>query len=84
METLDRSLLILIGALGFAGTAHAQVPSTNETSDGNQNTEMGTGALRVGTTGSNNTAAGFGALNSNTSGFDNFQYDRLRHHRFRR
>jgi Chaperone of endosialidase len=73
MKTLNRFLLILIGALALAGVAFAQVPSTNDTSttDGNQNTGMGTGALGVGTTGSNNTASGFGALNSNTSGFDN-------------
>jgi hypothetical protein len=71
MKTLNRSLLILSGALALAGAAHAQVPSTNDTSDGNQNTGMGSGALGVSTTGSNNTASGFGALNSNSSGFDN-------------
>ena len=53
--------LILIGALALAGAAYGQVPSTNDTSDTNHNTGMGTGAL--GSTGTNggtyNTASGF-------------------------
>jgi hypothetical protein len=47
MKTLHQSLLLALGALALAGTAYAQVPSTNDTSttDGNHNTGMGTGTL---------------------------------------
>ena len=51
--------------------AYAQLPSTNDTSDGNDNTGMGTRALggpAASTTGASNTAAGYEALYSNTSG----------------
>jgi trimeric autotransporter adhesin len=65
----------LIGALALAGTAYAQVPNTNDTSDGNANTGMGTGALGgptpVNLTGTRNTASGAGALAINTSGGGN-------------
>lgn len=67
----------LIGTLTLAGTAHAQVPSTNDTSttDGLFNTGMGTGALGGPTpanlTGGNNTASGARALFSNTTGTAN-------------
>ena len=63
--------LVLIGALALAGTAFAQVPSTNDTSDINSNTGMGTGALGGPAAtggGIENTAAGFAALKANTSG----------------
>jgi hypothetical protein len=77
MKTLYQSLLLAIGALALAGTAHAQVPSTNDTSttDNRFNTGMGTSALGGPTpmnlTGSYNTAAGYQALLSNTYGYDN-------------
>jgi Chaperone of endosialidase len=65
----------LVFALVLAGTAYAQVPSTNDTSDGSQNTGMGTGALGGPTptnlTGNWNTASGFQALYKNTTGSDN-------------
>jgi hypothetical protein len=72
MKTLNHSSLILIGALALAGTAYAQVPSSNDTSDGSGNTGMGSFALGGPTaknlTGSFNTASGFSALASNTTG----------------
>jgi hypothetical protein len=74
MKTHYRSFLGLIGALAIAGSAYAQVPSTNDTTttDGQANTGMGTGALGgptpVNLTGYDNTASGSGALGSNTSG----------------
>ncbi|HSY07023.1 MAG TPA: tail fiber domain-containing protein [Steroidobacteraceae bacterium] len=76
MKALYQSL-IAIGALALAGMAYAQVPNTNDTSDGtvSQNTGMGTGALGgpipVNLTGTDNTAAGYEALFSNTGGADN-------------
>jgi hypothetical protein len=78
MKTLFKSLLLAIGALALAGTAYAQVPSTNDTSDSNSNTGMGTGALHV-NTGSNNTASGDHTLYNNTTGGDNsaFGYEGL-------
>jgi hypothetical protein len=70
MKTLYQALFLAISALALAGMAYAQVPSTNDISDSNLNTGMGTGAL--GLTGTNagtfNTAAGGAALFSNTSG----------------
>jgi Chaperone of endosialidase len=71
MKTLYQSLLLAIGALALAGTAFAQVPASNDTSDINSNTGMGTGALggpAATSGGIENTAAGFDALKSNTSG----------------
>ncbi|HSY08558.1 MAG TPA: tail fiber domain-containing protein [Steroidobacteraceae bacterium] len=71
MKTLYQSLLLAIGALALAGTAYAQVPTTNDTSDGNQNTGMGTGALggpAATNGGFSNTASGADALYSNTGG----------------
>jgi hypothetical protein len=71
MKTLYQFLLLSIGALALAGTAIAQVPSTNDTSDMNENTGMGTRALAgpaAKNNGSGNTAAGFFALASNTTG----------------
>ena len=75
MNTLYRCTLGLIGALALAGAAFAQVPSSNDTSDTNQNTGMGTGALGgpspTNLTGNANTASGTGALGANTSGSRN-------------
>jgi hypothetical protein len=72
MKTLSQSLLFAITALALAGTAYAQVPSTNDTSDGSANTGMGTGALGgVNLSGTNNTASGYEALFSNTTGTNN-------------
>jgi hypothetical protein len=45
MKTLFQTLLLTLGALALTGMAFAQVPSSNDTSDDNQNTGMGTGAL---------------------------------------
>jgi len=70
MNTLSK-WLALSGLL--TGTVFGQVPSTNDTSDGNFNTGMGTGAL--GLTGSDvgdrNTASGYEALYSNGVGYSN-------------
>jgi Chaperone of endosialidase len=69
--------LVSIGALALAGTAYAQVPASNDTStsDGNQNTGMGSGALGgptpVNLTGTHNTASGFEALLHDTTGSAN-------------
>jgi trimeric autotransporter adhesin len=75
MKTLHRSRLGFIGALALAGTALGQVPSSNDTSDKNGNTGMGSGALGgptpVNLTGSGNTASEFEALAENTSGSNN-------------
>jgi hypothetical protein len=71
MKTLYGSLLGLVGALAIAGTAYGQVPSTNDTSDGNNNTGMGTGALggpAAVNGGLYNTASGYEALYHNTTG----------------
>jgi hypothetical protein len=74
MESFCKVRLGFIGALALAGTAYAQVPSTNDTSttDGKDNTGMGTGALGgpnpMNLTGTDNTASGFEALHSNTTG----------------
>ncbi|MGA2191729.1 MAG: hypothetical protein ABSH33_24750, partial [Steroidobacteraceae bacterium] len=57
-------------ALALLSTApYAQVPSTNDTSDPNFNTGMGTGALggpAASNVGSYNTAVGYDALSSNS------------------
>jgi Chaperone of endosialidase len=74
MKTLYQSLLLALGALALAGTAYAQVPGTNDTSDGNRNTGMGLNALggpAATNGGSDNTASGFQALSSNTTGSGN-------------
>src|ERR1700734_3632003 len=83
MKTLDQILALSVGALALAGTAFAQVPSSNDTSDGNFNTGMGSYALggpsAPNLTGSYNTASGYAALYSNTSGSSNtaFGWDAL-------
>jgi trimeric autotransporter adhesin len=71
MKTLLQSLLLALGALALAGAAFAQVPSTNDTSDGLENTGMGRFALSALTTGTQNTASGFGTLQLNTTGSAN-------------
>jgi hypothetical protein len=73
VKTHYQSFLLSISVLVLAGTAFAQVPSTNDTSttDGNSNTGMGTGALggpAAPSGGIENTAAGYDALKANTSG----------------
>jgi trimeric autotransporter adhesin len=82
MNTLYRSSLGLMVAIAVTGTAYAQVPSTNDTSDEYNNTGMGTNALSGGGINSAceigepnllssdcyNTAAGYAALSSNTTG----------------
>ena len=72
MKTHYQSLLFALAALAVAGTAYAQVPSTNDTSDGGRfNTGMGTGALggpAAQNGGLQNTASGYEALFSNTTG----------------
>jgi len=74
MNTLYRAIFGLIGALALAGTAVAQVPSSNDTSDGGYNTGMGTYALggpAASNGGFNNTASGSYALYANTTGSNN-------------
>jgi hypothetical protein len=69
----------VIGALALAGTAYAQVPATNDTSDEYDNTGVGTNALtgginsacQIGESSSSkcyNTAVGYAAVGSNTTG----------------
>lgn len=70
MKQLNLSKWILVGTLAVAGTSNAQVPASNDTSDGNANTGMGTGALggpAASNGGQQNTAAGFDALFNNSS-----------------
>jgi hypothetical protein len=70
MKTLYQSLLLVIGALALAGTAFAQVPSSNDTSDAVYNTGMGTGSLggpADSPRGSYNTASGYYTLYLNTA-----------------
>lgn len=75
MNTLSKSALGLIAALALAAPAFAQVPSSNDTTDSNGNTGMGTKALGGPTptklTGLDNTAVGYEALGSNTRGDSN-------------
>ena len=74
MNTLYGSTLGLIGALALAGAAFAQVPSSNDTSDANGNTGMGSyslGGPAASNGGLDNTASGKYALGSNTTGGEN-------------
>lgn len=71
MKTLYRSLLVSIGTFALAGTSYAQVPSTNDTSDGNNNTGSGSATLSSLTTGNSNSAFGALALAFNTIGSNN-------------
>jgi hypothetical protein len=73
MKTLYQSLLLAITALAVAGAGYAQVPSSNDTSDTNQNTGMGTGALggpAASNGGTGNTASGYAALIFNTGSYN--------------
>jgi hypothetical protein len=73
MKINCQSLAFALCALALAETSLAQVPGSNDTSDSNFNTGMGSGAL--GTTGTNggsfDTASGYEALLSNTTGYGN-------------
>jgi hypothetical protein len=74
MKTLYMTFLLALGALEFAGTAFAQVPNANDTSDGNDNTGSGLGALggpKASNAGFSNTASGYQALYSNMTGDQN-------------
>ena len=74
MKALYQSLLLTIGGLAVAGTALAQVPSGNDTSDTNGNTGVGTFALggpAATNGGFYNTAIGVQALQNNTTGSSN-------------
>ena len=55
----------------ISGAAYGQVPPTNDTSDANNNTGMGSSALHSLTTGNSNTAAGSLALTFDTTGSNN-------------
>lgn len=59
----------------LSGAAYGQIPSTNDTSDGFENTGMGTNALIHVAPNANfgygNTASGYNALYTNTTGFYN-------------
>jgi trimeric autotransporter adhesin len=71
MKNLHQTSLLAITALMLAGTAFAQVPSSNDTSDAKQNTGMGSFALggpAATNGGLNNTAVGYETLYSNTTG----------------
>lgn len=71
MNILRTLLLAPIGAFVLAGAAYGQVPASNDTSDSNKNTGMGTGALGgplASSGGLENTATGFDALYSITTG----------------
>ena len=71
MKLLNQSMWVLVVVtLAVAGTSNAQVPASNDKSDANANTGMGTGALggpAALNSGLQNTAAGFNALFNNTS-----------------
>ena len=72
MNTISKWATVLVL---FSGAAYTQVPSTNDTSDGFDNTGMGTNALihvtPVDTIGFGNTAAGYNALFANKIGSRN-------------
>ncbi len=63
-------MYLLIAMLSIGATAYGQVPPTNDTSDANRNTGMGTGALQN-NSGEANTGSGYQALSSNTTGISN-------------
>jgi ribosomal protein L29 len=73
MKNHYRSCLGLIGALALAGVAYAQVPSGNDTSDGNANTGGGFNALDGPTataSGEGNTGYGYQVLIPNSGSFN--------------
>ena len=63
-------MYLLIAMLSIGATAYGQVPPTNDTSDANRNTGMGTGALQNNSSEAN-TGSGYQALSSNTTGISN-------------
>src|ERR1700740_3547608 len=65
-----RSRTAVILLLSIGATAYGQVPPTNDTSDANRNTGMGTGSL-LNNSGEANTGSGYQALLSNTTGVSN-------------
>ena len=67
---LTKFLSVSVLLLSIGTTAYGQVPPTNDTSDANRNTGMGTGALSN-NTGEANTGSGYQALFSNTTGISN-------------
>jgi hypothetical protein len=69
----NRLTILVVGLVLMLGPALSwgQDPSSNDTSDGNNNTGGGAGALVSVTTGDFNTAYGHSALGSNTSGILN-------------
>ena len=77
MTPVSRNAILTwtMGLTLLTGAAYGQVPSTNDTSDGNGNTGMGSAALGGPTplalTGTDNTASGDQALLSNTTGDNN-------------
>jgi len=68
-----RLAIVVVGLVLTLGAAASwgQNPPTNDTSDGNDNTGGGSGALVSNTTGTFNTAYGHAALNSNGTGILN-------------
>src|SRR6202034_3839592 len=71
MKSNSRAVLITV-LIGTAGAAYATQPPDVVTSDGSQNTAMGTDALLNFSSGSGgNTASGFDALYSTTTGIEN-------------
>jgi Chaperone of endosialidase len=68
---LTRYVCVSVLLLSIGPIAYGQVPPTNDTSDANGNTGMGSGALQSNTTGTGNTASGFDSLAGNTTGHDN-------------
>lgn len=70
MRTSDTPRLALMVALALGGAAYGQVPASNDTSDANGNTGMGTEAMGGPANtagGTNNTGVGYQALYSNAS-----------------
>jgi hypothetical protein len=65
--------IVVLGLVLMLGAAQSwgQAPPSNDTSDGNNNTGGGSGALVSNTTGTFNTAYGHAALNSNGTGILN-------------
>jgi len=67
---LTKFMSVSVLSLSIGTIAYGQVPPSNDTSDANRNTGMGTGALSN-NTGEANTGSGYQALLSNTTGSSN-------------
>jgi len=67
---LTKSVSLSVLLLSLGTTAFGQVPPSNDTSDADRNTGMGTGALSN-NSGQANTGSGYQALLSNTTGSSN-------------